>query len=330
MKFIDIANIIIKSGDGGKGHVSFRKEKFVPKGGPDGGNGGKGGDVILKADPQMSTLLDFKYKRHYTAQDGKPGGKNRRSGKGGADITIRIPAGTVIKMLDSDEIIADLTKPGEEYIIAAGGIGGLGNSEFATPTNQTPRYAQEGRPGIEMEIQLELKSIADVGIVGFPNVGKSTLISVISSAKPKIADYPFTTLVPNLGIVKIGQGQNFTVADIPGLIEGASEGKGLGIQFLRHVERTRLLVFLLDSLSDSPSNDYKTLSSELEKYNPEMAKKDRIICFSKIDTIDDEQKKAFKKIKFGKKAVPIFMISSVTGESIDKLKWEMWHKLDNF
>lgn len=327
MKFVDIAKIFVKSGDGGNGHLSFRREKFVPKGGPDGGNGGKGGDVVIKADPHMNTLLDFKYKRHYKAQDGKPGSKNRRSGKGGKDIIIRVPRGTQIKDIDSEDIIADLTEPGQEYIVAKGGRGGLGNAEFATATNQTPRYAQEGKPGIEMEIAFELKLLADVGLVGFPNVGKSTLISVISSAKPKIADYHFTTLVPNLGIVKVADGKNFTIADIPGLIEGAHEGKGLGIQFLRHVERSRTLVFLIDTATEAPLEDYKTLNSELEKYNPEMAKKKRIICFSKIDTAIEEQLEEFDSMDFGDPTIPTLKISAVTMESIDKLKWEMWNHL---
>ena len=325
MKFVDIAKIFIKSGDGGDGHVSFRKEKFVPKGGPDGGNGGKGGDVVIKADPHMNTLLDFKYKRHYKATNGNPGGKNRRSGKSGKNVIIRVPCGTVIKDIETADIIADLTEAGQEFIAAKGGNGGFGNAEFTTPTRQTPRFAKDGQPGIEMEITLELKLIADVGIVGFPNVGKSTLISVISSAKPKIADYHFTTLVPNLGIVKVGEWQNFTVADIPGLIEGAHEGKGLGIQFLRHVERTRILVFLIDANSEHLLEDYQTLKAELEKYNPEMAKKDRIICISKIDTVPEEIIEEFNSMEF---EYPLLPISSVTGLAIDKLKWEMWNKLE--
>ncbi|MFN3270140.1 MAG: Obg family GTPase CgtA, partial [Candidatus Kapaibacteriota bacterium] len=233
MKFIDIAKIHVKAGNGGNGIVSFHREKFIPKGGPDGGNGGRGGHIILRANPNMTTLLDFKYKSHFKAENGKPGSSNNKTGKSGEDLIIEVPCGTVVKNAESGEIIADLTEAGQECIVAKGGRGGRGNAEFATPTNQTPRFAEKGQPGEELDLILELKVIADVGIVGFPNVGKSTLISVISDAKPKIADYPFTTLTPNLGVVKIDIGKNYVVADIPGLIEGASEGKGLGLEFLR-------------------------------------------------------------------------------------------------
>lgn len=328
MKFIDIAKITVKSGDGGKGHISFRTEKFVPKGGPDGGNGGRGGDVILKVDPHLNTLLDFKYKRNYSAENGKNGGKSRKTGKDGESLYIRTPQGTIVKLSETEEIIADLSERDSEYIIAKGGKGGLGNSEFATPTNQAPRYAQPGIPGEEFEIVLELKLIADVGLVGFPNVGKSTLISVISEAKPKIADYPFTTLVPNLGIVKMGDFKNYTVADIPGLIEGASEGKGLGIQFLRHVERTRVLVFLIDAANENPEKDYATLLAELENFNPEMCYKKRIICFSKSDTVDGSVIKKLEKLNFGDSNLSKYAISSVTGYNIEHLKWAIWNLLN--
>ncbi len=328
MKFVDIAKIFIKAGDGGNGHISFRREKFVPKGGPDGGNGGKGGDVLLKVDPHLNTLLDFKYKMHYNAENGREGGKSRKTGKSGKDTYIRIPPGTVVKDSDTEEIIADLTEKGQEFIAARGGRGGLGNSEFATPTKQAPRYATDGKKGEEKEIILELKLIADIGIIGFPNVGKSTLISVISAAKPRIDDYPFTTLVPNLGIVKIGDWQSFTVADIPGLIEGAHEGKGLGIQFLRHIERTKALVYLIDAWSADPVNDYNILCSELEKYNPEMKNKERFICISKIDSVDEDKRKELSELKFGKSLKPV-LISSVTGESIDKVKHTMWDMIQD-
>lgn len=324
MKFIDTAKIFIKSGNGGKGVVSFRREKFVPKGGPDGGNGGKGGDVILKVDPHLNTLLDFKYKNIYNASDGKPGDKARRSGKSGEDTIIRVPAGTEIIDLDSEEVIADLTEPGQLYTLARGGAGGLGNAEFTSPTRQAPRFAQPGMPGEEKNIMLELKLIADIGIVGLPNVGKSTLISVISAAKPKIADYPFTTLVPNLGIVSMGESKSYTVADIPGLIEGAHEGKGLGIQFLRHVERTRALIFLIDAFSVDHAGDYQTLLDELNKYNPVMKKKKRIVCISRIDGLGEGERREIEKVKFrGYRKKPLF-ISSVTHENIEKLKWDMW------
>jgi len=324
MKFIDYAKIYLKSGDGGAGHISFRREKFVPKGGPDGGNGGNGGDVIFKTDSHLNTLLDFKYKRNYSAENGKPGSKKKMFGKNGKNLIIRVPVGTVIKDANTKEIIVDLNKPNQEFVVAKGGKGGKGNAEFATPTNQTPRYAQPGLPGVEVEIVLELKLIADVGLVGYPNVGKSTLISVISAAKPKIADYPFTTLIPNLGIVKIGELQNYTVADIPGLIEGASEGKGLGDKFLRHVERTKVLLFLIQSDSENPENDYNTLLNELVSYNPDMASKKKFICFSKADLLDAETKSELSELHFPNiESKPIF-ISSVTMENIEKIKYLLW------
>lgn len=328
MKFIDRAKIIIRSGNGGPGMVSFRREKYVPKGGPEGGNGGKGGDVIFMADRHMNTLLDFKYKRHFFAENGQPGGIKKMFGKNGQDLIIKVPRGTLIKSADTDELLADLTEHGQEYSAAKGGKGGKGNWEFRSPTNQTPRYAEPGLPGEEFEVVLELKLIADIGIVGFPNAGKSTLISTISSAKPKIADYPFTTLVPNLGIVKIDYNKNFTVADIPGLIEGAAEGKGLGIQFLRHVERTRVLLFLIDANSDSPIDDYITLSNELKKYNPAMLDKHKIITISKIDTVDDDTKAELSKLIFPDDGIVPLLISSVTHENIEQLKYNLWENIE--
>ncbi len=324
MKFVDLANIYLKSGDGGDGHVSFRKEKFVPKGGPDGGNGGKGGDVIIKVDPHLNTLLDFQYKRHFLAKNGQHGGKSRKSGKDAPDTYIKVPVGTVVKNSYGD-IIADLSERDQEYIIAKGGNGGYGNAEFATATNQAPRFAKPGFPGIEMDVTLELKLLADVGIVGFPNVGKSTFISVVSAAKPKIADYHFTTLIPNLGIVKIAEQKSFVIADIPGLIEGAADGKGLGIQFLRHVERCRILLFMLDSTDSDPLIKYQILRNELDKYNPEMSFKKRIICFNKIDAIDSDRLKEIKKIKFKEKNTKIFYISAATHLNTDELKMQLWH-----
>ncbi len=328
MKFIDRAKIIIRSGKGGPGMVSFRREKYVPKGGPEGGNGGKGGDVIFRADRQMNTLLDFKYKRHFFAENGQPGGIKKMFGKDGQDLIIKVPCGTLIKSADTDELLADLTEHGQEFSAAKGGKGGKGNWEFRSPTNQTPRYAEPGLPGEEFEVVLELKLIADIGIVGFPNAGKSTLISTISSAKPKIADYPFTTLVPNLGIVKIDYNKNFTVADIPGLIEGAAEGKGLGVQFLRHVERTRVLLFLIDANSDSPIDDYITLSNELKKYNPAMLDKHKIITISKIDTVDDDTKTELSKLIFPDDDIVPLLISSVTHENIEQLKYTLWEYIE--
>jgi len=326
MNFVDVAEITVSSGKGGDGHVSFRKEKFVPKGGPDGGNGGKGGSVIFKVDPHINTLLDFKYKRQYIAENGKPGGKSRKSGRDGKDMIIKVPQGTVIKDIDGNDIF-DLSDSNSEFVLIPGGNGGWGNCMFATSTNQAPRYANPGQEAIEREVILELKLLADVGLVGFPNAGKSTLISVISAAKPKIADYPFTTLVPNLGIVSVGEGMSFTVADIQGLIEGAAEGKGLGIQFLRHVERCKSLVFLVAADSPSPEEDYQVLRKELESYNPEMAYKKRIICISKIDLADELRVKELKKITFKEKKTPKFLISSVMQLNVNELKFEMWNTI---
>jgi len=327
MKFIDIAKISIRSGNGGNGAVTFRREKYVPKGGPDGGNGGRGGDVIFIAEPQMNTLLDFKYKQKYSAQDGGKGMYKKMTGKDGESITIKVPCGTLIKDAETDEIIADLTEFYQQYVVCRGGDGGKGNFEFRTATNQTPRYATPGWPGEEREVVLELKLIADVGIVGLPNVGKSTLISTISAAKPKIADYHFTTLVPNLGIVKIDFLKSYTVADIPGLIEGASEGKGLGIQFLRHVERTRVLLFMLDAQSVDPKNDYKVLVKELKKFNPSMLKKEQIICISKVDSIDNSTKKELAKLRFTTKKLKPVMLSAVSHENIEVIKFLLWEKI---
>lgn len=327
MKFVDIVKIVVKAGDGGAGHVSFRREKHVPKGGPDGGTGGHGGSVIFITDSHLNTLLDFKYRRHFKAENGARGGKYNKTGKDGNDVEIRVPTGTVIKSIEDETVLLDMTESNKRYVFLKGGKAGHGNAEFTTPTNQTPRYAEPGLEGEEREIILELKSIADVGFVGFPNVGKSTLISAISAAKPKIADYPFTTLVPNIGIVSLSYQQSFAVADIPGLIEGASDGKGLGYQFLRHVERTRVLLFMIDSTSADPAQDYKTLCKELRQYNPALLKKEKIIVFSKIDCLDDDARKVLKKVKFYRNKEAVFFISAVTGEAIDEIKWEMWRKI---
>lgn len=333
MKFIDTAQIFVKAGQGGKGIISFRREKFVPKGGPDGGNGGKGGDIVLRADSQLSTLLDFKYVRYYKAEDGKPGGPNNKTGQSGRDKVILVPCGTLIKDAGTNELIVDLVNNGDRFIIARGGRGGRGNAEFATPTNQTPRFAEDGQPGEERNIILELKIIADVGIIGFPNVGKSTLISKISSAKPKIADFPFTTLVPNLGVVKIGIGQSFVVADIPGIIQKAWEGKGLGIQFLRHIERTKALLFLIDVSTQNPKKDFKILVNELKKYNPEVLKKEILIAFSKLDTVNSSKWDSLSKTTFivGRRKISrVFGISSVTGLGIEELKLKLWNTVSKF
>ena len=328
--FLDRAVIHIASGNGGDGIISFRREKFAPKGGPDGGNGGRGGDVLFVANSNLSTLLDFRYRQHYRADNGKNGAGSNWTGKSGKHITVQVPCGTLIHDDETGTLLADLTEPGQEVVLARGGDGGRGNAEFTSSTIQAPRYREEGRPGVERKLALELKLIADVGLVGFPNAGKSTLISSISAAKPKIADYPFTTLVPNLGIVSLTDDpamrsqQSFCVADIPGLIEGAHEGKGLGFQFLRHVERTEVLVYLLDPLSEiAPKDQFKMLRKELKLFNKELDTKERIICFTKMDSLTDEEKATFRKTKLRGEAVP-HCISGVSGEGLDDLKYAMW------
>lgn len=332
MTFIDYARIHIISGAGGNGCISFRREKYVPKGGPNGGDGGKGGDIILKASVHLNTLLPFRYKKKFRAGRGKHGMGGNKTGQNGKDLIILVPCGSVIKNYETGEVLAELLKDGEEIVILKGGKGGRGNTHFKSSTNQAPRYAEKGEPGKEMLIEIELKLIADVGLVGFPNSGKSTLISKISSAKPKIADYPFTTLVPNLGIVQYKNYNSFVVADIPGLIEGASEGKGLGLQFLRHIERTRLLVFLVDASQLDEKNhklflkDYKILLNELEKYSTGLLDKPRILCFSKADLITNSLAKKLSRIKVEE---PVLLISSITGFNIEKLKDIIWEKLQN-
>lgn len=324
MKFIDEANIKVNAGNGGKGHISFRKEKYVPKGGPDGGNGGNGGNIIIVGNRNINTLLDFKYKRKYEAENGANGGKNNMTGRTGKNKKIKVPVGTVIYDLNSNDILADITEDKQEVIIAKGGMGGKGNAEFATAVRQAPRFAQPGTEGEIKELRLELKLLADVGIVGLPNVGKSTLISVISSAKPKIADYHFTTLIPNLGVVKIDEYKNFVVADIPGLIKGASKGKGLGHQFLKHVERSKILLFMFDALSDDIIQDYEILTNELLTFNPEMRHKKRLFCINKIDSVSDDILEKYKNIEFEKDS-KCLLISAATGKNIKELKLELWN-----
>ena len=296
--FADRAKIIIRSGKGGDGHVSFRREKFVPDGGPDGGDGGRGGDVIFEVDPGMNTLGTYRYHRKYSATDGEAGRKKRQHGADGSDLTLKVPEGTVVKLAETGEVIADLSGDNRRQVILKGGRGGCGNMHYATSTMQAPTYAQPGQEARELEVQLELKLIADVGLVGYPNVGKSTLLSRISNAAPKIANYHFTTLEPNLGVVDLGDDQGFIVADIPGLIEGAGEGAGLGHQFLRHVERCRMLVQIVDvsgSEGRDPIEDFKTINSELEKFNPELARRPMIVAGNKCDMATDEQIEEFKQ-----------------------------------
>ena len=295
--FVDIAKIKIKGGNGGNGAVAFHREKYIASGGPDGGDGGKGGNVIFKVDDNLSTLADFRYKRKYVAENGADGSGSRRSGKKGQDLIIRVPRGTVIREMTSGVIIADLSTD-EEFIGAKGGKGGWGNSHFATSTRQTPRFAKMGAPGEEWDVSLELKLIADVGLLGFPNVGKSSLISVVSEAKPIVGDYHFTTIIPVLGVVRMGPEKSFVMADIPGLIEGASDGVGLGHEFLRHVERCRMLIHIVDvagSEGRNPIEDFEAINSELEKFNPELAKCPQIVAGNKIDLATDEQLSTFRK-----------------------------------
>jgi GTP-binding protein len=324
---IDQAEIEVKAGNGGDGAVTFRREKYVPKGGPSGGNGGKGGDVIIQAFSNLNTLLDFKYRRKYSAGNGAIGGSSLKDGKNGKDILIKVPVGTVVKDFESEKILADLDGEGKKIIIAKGGKGGKGNSNFATPTNQAPRYAEKGKKGESSKIILELKLIADVGIVGFPNAGKSTLISVISSAKPKIADYPFTTLEPNLGIVFYKDYQSFTVADIPGIIEGAHSGKGLGLKFLRHIERTKILLFLIEITSQDIEKDFKILLNELQFYSKKLAARKKIVALSKSDLLDNSNLNAISRKRFFKRDIPTVIISSSTKQGIQELLDKLWEFL---
>lgn len=339
--FADRAKIIIKSGKGGDGHVSFRREKYVPDGGPDGGDGGRGGDVILKIDTGLNTLIDFKHKRKFAATNGQEGGKKNCRGKDGEDIIIKVPIGTVVKDSESGKVIVDMSGDTKEYTILTGGKGGLGNQHFATSTMQAPKYAQPGKPAKELEVILELKLIADVGLLGFPSVGKSSFLSMISNAKPEIADYHFTTIRPNLGVVKVGEGSSFVVADIPGLIEGASDGLGLGHQFLRHVERNKLLIHILDAASvegRDPIEDFYMINKELAKYSEKVAALPQIIAANKIDIIqneaepvdidengefvyDDSYESPLDKIRkeFEPKGIKVFPISCATGEGIKDL-----------
>lgn len=325
MKFIDQAKIRVEAGDGGHGVISWRREKYVPKGGPDGGNGGHGGNVIFLADPQLSTLLDFRYKRTYKAEDGAKGEGSNRTGRTGKDEIVHVPVGTLVKKLDTGEPVADLVQPHQEVVIARGGRGGLGNAEFKSSTNQAPRVQTNGTPGEAFDLELELKLLADVAIVGFPNAGKSTLISRISAAKPKIADYPFTTLIPNLGIVQAPEEhKSFVVADIPGLIEGASEGRGLGHQFLRHIERSNVLLFLLDGADpdNPPEQAFEVLKNELKHYQKGLLAKPRIIAVSKADALLESDTEALESLRIDRKK-PL-VISAVSGANVPELVARLW------
>ena len=326
--FVDYVKINVASGKGGKGSTHLRREKYVAKGGPDGGDGGRGGHIILRGNSQFWTLYHLKFKRHFKAEKGNDGGKNRITGSNGKDIFIDVPLGTVVKNSTDQSTIFEITEEGEERIICEGGKGGRGNWHFKSSTNQTPRYAQPGLPNQEIQITLELKVLADVGLVGFPNAGKSTLLSVITDAKPKIADYEFTTLKPNLGIVKYRDFRTFIMADIPGIIEGASEGKGLGHYFLRHIERNSTLLFMIPSDSDDIVTSYKILLKELKKYNPEMLDKSRLIAITKSDLLDDE---LIKEIEFEIKEKideEFIFISSISNLGLIELKDKIWEMLN--
>jgi len=331
VKFFDEAFITVQSGDGGRGCVSFRREKFIPRGGPDGGDGGKGGDVIFKSSSHRRTLYPFRFKRQFKAQNGFHGQGKQKTGKKGDDLIIEIPSGTLIFDEDTNEIIKDFTQPDETYIIAEGGRGGQGNSRFKTSTHRAPRFAQPGETGHFLKLKLELKLLADVGLIGLPNAGKSTLISAISSATPKIADYPFTTLTPTLGVVQAGWGEPFVVADIPGLIEGAHHGVGLGTRFLRHIERTRVLVHLIDISTIDPQNplaEYETINRELANYSSQLMEKPQIVVLNKIDLSGTEEAgRAFQAAVKDREVLPI---SAVTRKGLDKLTAMMIQHLERF
>jgi GTP-binding protein len=322
MKFVDEARIHVKAGDGGNGCISFRRERFIPRGGPNGGDGGKGGDVILQADAQLTTLLDLAYPKQFRAQKGSHGRGKDQTGKSGEDLIIRVPAGTLVRDDGTREVLQDLLFDGQRFVAAEGGRGGRGNARFATPTLRAPRRAEKGEKGQEHWLRLELKLLADVGLIGYPNAGKSTLLSRISSAKPKIADYPFTTLVPNLGVVNREDHRPFVVADIPGLIEGASKGAGLGLTFLRHVERTRLLIHLLD-ISGGPSHlpvkDFQALNDELKAYDPLLQKKTQLVALNKIDLPSVRERATDIENQFEKMGYRLFLISGQTGEGLEEL-----------
>lgn len=328
--FIDLAEVYLKAGDGGNGIVSFHREKFIANGGPDGGDGGDGGNIIFVVDMGLRTLVDFRYRRKYNAPDGDKGGTKNSSGRKGESLVVRLPLGTLIKDKGTGEIIADLSKDGQEEIIVRGGRGGWGNQHFATPTRQVPNFARNGTPGQERTVILELKLLADVGLIGFPNVGKSTLLSVVSAARPKIANYPFTTITPNLGVVSVAEGASFVMADIPGLIEGAHEGVGLGHNFLKHIERTRLLIHVVD-ISETDGRDairdFEIINQELDQYNPEIAKRPQIVAANKADALDDPARlERFKKEIEGRGYL-VFVISAATNQGVPELIRAAYEKL---
>ena len=325
--FIDYVKIMCRSGKGGAGSRHFHRAKYLPKGGPDGGNGGRGGHIILKGNRNMWTLLPLRYQRHIFATDGERGGENRSTGKDGEDRIIEVPVGTVVFDADSGQYLCEVTEDGQEVKLLRGGKGGLGNWNFATATNRAPRYAQPGQPAIEKTVILELKLLGDVGLVGFPNAGKSTLLSAMSAAKPKIGDYPFTTMEPSLGIVDYRGDKSFVMADIPGIIEGASEGKGIGLRFLRHIERNAVLLFLIPADSNDIKRDYEILLNELREFNPELIDKSRVLAISKSDLLDDELREEIaKELPEG---IPTVFISAVTGQGLTELKDLLWREINS-
>ena len=321
--FVDEVEIHVRAGAGGRGCVSFRREKFVPRGGPNGGDGGRGGAVILEADEGLGTLLDFRYKRHYTARRGGHGEGSDRHGANGADLVLRVPVGTTVRERDTGLLLGDLTADGERLDVARGGRGGRGNARFATSTHRAPRHAEPGEAGEERTLRLELRLLADVGVVGFPNAGKSTLVARLSAARPKIADYPFTTLVPTLGLVRLEEGRSIVIADVPGLIPGAAEGKGLGLRFLRHLERTRLLVHLLDldpGTGRDPVEDWRTIQAELEAYSPELAARPQLIAANKVD-LDGAAPRLARVVAFARRRRrPLIALAARTGQGLDELR----------
>ncbi len=325
--FIDYVKILCRSGKGGAGSRHFYRAKYIPKGGPDGGDGGRGGHIILRGNKNMWTLLPLKYRRHIFAGNGESGSGGRSFGKDGEDVVVDVPCGTVVFDAETGEYLCEVTSDGEEVKLLRGGRGGLGNWHFKSSTNRTPRYAQPGEPAVEKSVVLELKLLADVGLVGFPNAGKSTLLSALSAARPKIADYPFTTMEPQLGIVAYRDNRSFVMADIPGIIEGASEGKGLGLRFLRHIERNAVLLFMIPADSDDISRDYEILDSELKRFNPQLADKPRVLAISKSDMLDDELIEEITKTL--PVSVPHIFISAVTGFGLDKLKDLLWNEIND-
>lgn len=331
-KFIDQANIKVSAGIGGAGSHSMRREKYVPLGGPDGGDGGRGGDVVLIAERGLRTLIDFSYQSRFFAEEGKAGSKQDKFGRSGKDLILKVPLGTLVKDATSGEWLADLVEDAQRFVVAKGGRGGRGNVHFKSATHQAPKIAEKGEPGEERSVHLELKLLADAALVGFPNAGKSTFLARVSAARPKIANYPFTTLEPQLGVVRLGDGEAFILADLPGLIEGAHEGKGLGLQFLKHIERTRVLLFLLDGASLGQRDlwkDYTILKKELKAYHPGLAKLPKLVAVSKADT--EEARLAFKKLKpkFSKEKTKFFLISAATGDGVEKLCWELYKKIQD-